>query len=171
MPMMWKVWTQSGDRRWPENKNEKEEKEKKVECKNRKFEGIFYQCGQKGHIGKDCRVQKNGHYKKFEKAERAIDRDRDKLVLCSLMSECKTKRIEKKVWFAEDVKQPTEAVMMCTINSDTSFCLQRIPGSEILVHHAILPTMMKVCMTSLTLTNQSQVALVLCPLQRRASYK
>ena len=32
---------------------------------------------------------RNGYYKKFEKAKRAIDRDGDELVLCSLMSECK----------------------------------------------------------------------------------
>ena len=64
-----------GDRRCPENKNEKEENEKKVEHK-KKFEGIYYHCGQ-------------SHYKRIEKAERAIDCDGDALVLCSLTSECK----------------------------------------------------------------------------------
>ena len=66
-----------GNWRCHENKNEKEENEKKVEYKNRQFEGICYHFGQKGHISRDCWVWKNGHYKKFEKAERAVDRDGD----------------------------------------------------------------------------------------------
>ena len=72
MPVMWKVWTQTW-RSGPKNKNKKEENEEKVEYKNRKFEGICYHCGQKGHISKDCWAGKNGHYKKFEKAERIVD--------------------------------------------------------------------------------------------------
>ena len=37
-----------------------------------------------------------------------------------LMSESKTKENEKKkVWFVEDVKQPSEAGMMCTIDGNT----------------------------------------------------
>ena len=85
-----------GDRRCPKNKNEKEENEKKVKQKNRKFEEICYHCEQKGHISRDCQAWKNGHYKKFEKAERAIDGDGDGLVLYSLMSECKTKKLKEK---------------------------------------------------------------------------
>ena len=38
------------------------------------------------------------------------------------MSDSKTKESKKKkVWFAEDVKQPSEAGMMCTINGNTFF--------------------------------------------------
>ena len=67
-------------------------------------------------------MQRNGHYKKFEKAERAIDGDGDELLLCSLTSECKTEKIKKKkVRFAEDVKQPSKAGMMFTIDGNTFF--------------------------------------------------
>ena len=86
----------SGDQRCPENRIEKEENDKEVEYKNRKFEGICYHCGQKGHVSKDCQAWRNGHYKKFEKAERAIDGDEDELVLCSLTSECKQKKLKRK---------------------------------------------------------------------------
>ena len=65
----------------------KEENEKKSDYKNRKFDGICYHCGQKGHISKDCGARKNSSYKKFEKAEKAIDGD--ELVLCSLMRDNK----------------------------------------------------------------------------------
>ena len=41
-------------------------------------------------------------------------------MLCSLMSECKTKKVEKKkVQFEEDMKQPSKAGMMCTIEGNT----------------------------------------------------
>ena len=40
--------------------------------KTEKFDGICYHCIQKGHISIDCRAQKNGYYKKFEKAERPL---------------------------------------------------------------------------------------------------
>ena len=67
--------------------------------------------------------------KKFKKAERAIDGDEDELVLCSLMRESKKENVKKKkVQFAEDVKQLSEAGMMCTIDGNTFFCSQRIPG-------------------------------------------
>ena len=46
-------------------------------------------------MSKDCLAWKNGHHKKIEKAERAIDGDEDDSVQCSLMSEnqkeCKNK--------------------------------------------------------------------------------
>ena len=64
--------------RCPENKNEKEENDKKTEYKNKKIDGICYHCNQKGHISRDGEAWKNGHYKKFEKAEKAIDRKKIK---------------------------------------------------------------------------------------------
>ena len=71
----------------------------------------------------NCRARKNGSYKKFEKAEKAIDGDGDgdELVLCYLTRDRrKEKNIEeKKVWFAENDKQPSEAGMMCTIDGNT----------------------------------------------------
>ena len=83
------------DRRCPKSNNKKEENEKKNDYNNNQFEGIYYHCGQKGHISRDCRAQKNGCNKKFEKAEKAIDRD--ELVLCSLMRDNKKeKNTEKK---------------------------------------------------------------------------
>ena len=83
----------------------REENDNKTEYKNRKFDGICYHCGQKGHISRNCRAQKNVHYKKFEEAEKAIDGDEDELVLCSWTSYSRTKENKKKkVWFAEDVK-------------------------------------------------------------------
>ena len=41
-------------------------------------------------MSKDCWAWKNGSYKKFEKAEKAIDRD--ELVLCSLMRDNKKEK-------------------------------------------------------------------------------
>ena len=83
------------------------------------------------------------------------------------MCESKTKENkEKKVPFAEDVKQPSEAGMMCIIDGNTFFCSQRICGSEIWVHHAKSPTRILASMMSPTLTNQSKVAPVLCPQQK-----
>ena len=61
-----------GGQRCPENKNEKEENDKKTEYKNRKFDGICYHCGQKGHISRDCRAQKNGYYKSLRKLKRLL---------------------------------------------------------------------------------------------------
>ena len=63
-----------------------------------------------------------GHYKKFQKAEEAIDGDEDDLLLCLFMMSESKKEIKKKtVRFVEDVKQPLEAGMMCTIDGDTFF--------------------------------------------------
>ena len=43
-------------------------------------------------------------------------------MLCFLMSECKTKKNEKKkVRFVEDIKQPSKAGMMCTIDGNKFF--------------------------------------------------
>ena len=72
-------------------------------------------------MSKDCQAWKYGHYKKFEKAERAIDGEEDDLVLCLLTSESTKECKNKKVLFAGDVKQPSEAGMMCTIDGDTFF--------------------------------------------------
>ena len=71
----------------------------------------------------DCRERKySNNSKKFEKAEKAIDGDKDNLVLCLLTTENKKESVKKKGWCAEDVKQPFEAGMMSTIDGDT-FCL------------------------------------------------
>ena len=83
------------------------------------FVGVCYHCGQNGHMSNNCRALKNGHCKKVEKAERAIDGDENDLVFCLLLSESKTKSKKKKVQFMEDVKQPSEAGMICTIDGET----------------------------------------------------
>ena len=70
----------------------------------------------------------------------------------------------------EDVKQPSEAGMMCTIDGDTFFHSWRIPGLETQVHHAISPTIILACMTWSKLKSPSKVAPVLCLLWKRASY-
>ena len=59
------------------------------------------------------------------------------MVLDLLKNESIKQCKNKKVWFAEDVKQPLEAGLMCTIDGDTFFCSQQIPGSETQVNHAI----------------------------------
>ena len=59
--------------------------------------------------------------KKYKKAEKAINGDEDVLVLCLLMTEIKKKYVKKKVQLAYDVKKPSEADMMSTINGDTFF--------------------------------------------------
>ena len=66
-------------------------------------------------------LQSEGHHKKIEKVERAIDGDEDDVLLCLMMSESKKECKKKKVWFAEDVKQPSEAGMMCIIDGYTFF--------------------------------------------------
>ena len=48
--------------------------------------------------------------------------------------------IKKKVWFTADIKQSSEAGMMCTINEDNSYLLQRTCKSEIFLHHLTLHT-------------------------------
>ena len=70
------------------------------------------------------------------------------MVLCSLMKENKKENAKQKVWSMDDVKQPSEAGMMCTIDCDTFFCSQRIPGLETQVHCAISPMMIQAYMTS-----------------------
>ena len=79
-------------------------------------------------MGKDCWVRKYSHHKKFQEAERANDADKDDMVLCSLTKGCKKENAKKKVQFTEDVKHFLEAGMMYTIDGDTFFCSQRIPG-------------------------------------------
>ena len=70
----------------------------------------------------DCREQKYGNYnQKSEKAEKAMEGDKNDLVLCLLMMENKKENVKKEVWFTEDLKQPSETGMMCTINGDTCF--------------------------------------------------
>ena len=59
--------------------------------------------------------------KRHEKAGKAIYGDEDDLVLCFLLAEFKKENVKKKVWFSENVKQPSEAGMMCTINGDRFF--------------------------------------------------
>ena len=76
-------------------------------------------------MSKNCWARKYGHHKKFKKAERYIDGDEDDMVLCSLTKENKKENAKKKVWFTEDVKQPLEAGIMCTINSDTFFSFMK----------------------------------------------
>ena len=93
------------DRRCPKRSNIKEENKKKNEYKKKKFDGICYHCGQKGHMSKDCRAQRNGSNKKFEKAEKAVEED--ELVLCLLTRDNEEKNTQKKkVRFAENEKQP-----------------------------------------------------------------
>ena len=73
-------------------------------------------------MSKDCQDRKYGNnYEKFEKAEKAIDGDEDDMVLCSFSMESKKENVKKNVWFMDDVKQSSEAGMMCTINGDM-FC-------------------------------------------------
>ena len=72
-------------------------------------------------------MRKKGHYKKFEKAKKAVDGDEDDLMLCSLMRASKTKE-NKKVWFAEDVKQSSEAGVICTIDGNTFFLFTKHTG-------------------------------------------
>ena len=118
-------------------------------------------------MSKDCWEWKNGHHKKFEKAEKAVDGDGEDLVLCPLMSESKKEIEKKKVRFTENGKQPLEAGMMCTIDGDTFFCSWRIPGPETQEHHVISSTMPLAYMTSPTSICPSKATPVLCLLQKR----
>ena len=40
------------------------------------------------------------------------------MMLCSLMMDSKKENAKKKVWFVDDVKQPSKAGMMCSINGN-----------------------------------------------------
>ena len=48
--------------------------------------------------------------------------------------ENKKENVKKKVWFAEDVKEPAEAGMMCTIDGNTFFQSKRTHGFENPMH-------------------------------------
>ena len=122
-------------------------------------------------MSKDCREWKYDHHKKIEKAERAIDVDEDDVVLCSLMSDCKKECKNKKVWFMEDLKQPSEAGMMWMIEDDTFFWFMEntwIRDSGASCHITNDDTRLY----SITnIDNLSKVPLVLCPLRKRGSYE
>ena len=104
-------------------------------------------------MSQDCRERKHGNERRYEKAEKALDNKEDDLVFCSLTMEKKKENVKKKVWFAENVKQPSETGMMCTINGDTFFYSQRIHGLETLVHHVTSQTIIPVYSTSSTSTS------------------
>ena len=58
-------------------------------------------------------------------------------MLCSLTMEIKKENVKKKVRFMKDVKQPSEAGMMCTIERDTFYLFTKntsIGGSSALCH-------------------------------------
>ena len=93
-----------------------------MKIKIKKINGVCYHCTRKGYMSWDYWERKYGNIsKKFEKAEKAIDGDEDEVVLCLLMMACRRVSVKKKVWFAEDVKQPSKAGMMCTINVDSFY--------------------------------------------------
>ena len=77
-------------------------------------------------MSEDCRDWKyDNNYKKFEKAEKNIDGDEHDMVLCLLTMENKKEYANKKIWFIDGVKQPLEAGMMCTIDSDTFYSFMK----------------------------------------------
>ena len=76
---------------------------------------------QKGHMSWDCREKKYSNNKIYKKGEKAIDGEEDNLVLCFLAMENRRENVKQKVLFAEDVKQPSEAGLMCTIDGDSFF--------------------------------------------------
>ena len=87
-----------------------------------KNDGVRYHCGRKGQMSKDCRERKFNHKKNMRSREGQWGDEAD-LVLCSLTTEIKKEKVKKKVWFAEEVKQPSKVGMMCTIHADTFFHL------------------------------------------------
>ena len=84
------------------------------------------------------------------------------MVLCSLIMGSKKENVKKKVWFADDVKQPFMAGMMCTINGNMFSPSLKIPVWGTQVHHVISPKMIQVCMMSSTSMSQSKIAPILC---------
>ena len=56
-------------------------KSEKYENKNRKFDGVCYNCVHKEYMSKNCQVWKYNHHKKFEKTGRVIDGDENDMVL------------------------------------------------------------------------------------------
>ena len=57
------------------------------------------------------------------------------------MMDIEKENVKKEVWFAEDVEKLLGAGMMCTIDRDTFFSLQRMHGLETLVHGVLSQTM------------------------------
>ena len=53
-----------------------------------------------------------------------------------MTSENKKEKVKKKVWFAENVKLPAEAGMLCTIDGKYSICSPRTRRLEILASFA-----------------------------------
>ena len=95
-------------------KNIRKQKTENNDDENKKFDRVYYHCGRKEYMSWDCRKRKYGNIKKYEKLEKAIDGDEGNLLLCSL-----TMKNKKDSRFVEDVKQSSEAGMICTINRDT----------------------------------------------------
>ena len=56
----------------PSKKNEDNKKTERHEYKNKEIDGVCYHCGQKGHMSKDCCMQKNGHYKNLRKQKKPL---------------------------------------------------------------------------------------------------
>ena len=80
---------------------------------------------------------------KQRKTEKAVD-DKDDLILCSLTSDNWKKEMKKKGCLAENVEKPTEAGMLCMINS----ILSQTCWSTLWVPHVISPTMKQAFTTS-----------------------
>ena len=60
----------------------------------------------KGHISQNCRERKYSNNEKYEKAEKAINGEKDDLVLYLLTMENKKENVKKKVWFMEMLSSP-----------------------------------------------------------------
>ena len=77
---------------------------------------------EKLHMNQDCKGRKYGHNNKNLWKQKNCWWNADELVPCLLTLKHKKENVKKKLWFVEDVKQPSDACVMCSINGDT-FCL------------------------------------------------
>ena len=89
-------------------------------------------------MSKDCWGKKYcNNDKKIEKGEKAIVGDEDDMVLCLFTMESKKENVKEKVWFVGDVKQPSEAGMMCTVDGNMFFSFTKnnqIGDSDVSCH-------------------------------------
>ena len=73
----------------------------------------------------------------IEEAEKDVNGNDDDVVLFLLMVESKKESVKNKLWLAKDVKQPSKADMMCTIDGDNFYLFTKntwIGDSSALCH-------------------------------------
>ena len=147
---MWQVWHKLGNKRCPENKNEKKKMIKRQKNMTINIKNLMKCATIAVREGIWVRTVRHGSIVIIESLRKMKE-----LLMGMRMIYC---------WFRWCMRVKKNVKMK-------KFGSQRIPGSKTLVHHAISPTTILAYMTSPTSASQSMVSLVICPLPKRASSK